>query len=548
MRVHGLVLLLSVAATGCYDQGDGIDPPLGDLYFPTGLALSAGHTRLYAISSDFDLQYNGGALHALDLTRVRALIPRECGSDADCDGGTHCDLSPTKENRNKISHWCVANDGDHAGKPCGAFGEKSFASRSVSPGRCGFVDLTSPQDGGPPILAASVGIGAFATDVIYRQRPNGPGGRLFIPVRGDATLHWIDVIDETEDAMPFELACGQNGNDGRCDDAHRKGDDPEEESTRDGIRLPPEPFGIDSTEDGRATLVTHQTQGTVALFESLEDSWGNGTTNFGVGPQLQFLLTGLPQRPVGLVALPVPRIVEESPIPIAYSPGFLVTYRDSAQVDLIRYQLDPSKRPYLQLAGTSAITANSVGYDSRGIAVDAGPRTECEAACESAADVLLCLYECAGQQLPVYIANRTPSSLLIAKTRPKQNPVATDDLPSVKDSVPVQFGPSRVVVGKVVDQTGQLATRVFVVSFDAHSLGVYDPATTAPIEFFNTGRGPHGIAIDSGVDDTGNPYAYAYIAHFTDSYIGVIDLDQRHNYYGTIVLTLGQPHAPRASK
>lgn len=548
MRAHGLVLLLlSAGATACYDQGDGIDPPLGDLYFPTGLALSVGATRLYAISSDFDLQYNGGALHAIDLTRVRALIPHECTSDADCDASTHCDLTPTTENRNKISNWCVANDGQWAGKPCGPFGEKSFAARSTMPGRCSFVDLTNPQDGGSPILAASVGIGAFATDIIYRQRPDGPGGRVFIPVRGDATLHYIDVLDETEESMPFELSCGQGGNDGKCDDAHRKGDDPDEENTRD-LRLPPEPFGIAATADARATLVTHQTEGTVALFESDDESWGNGTTNFGVGPKLQFLLKGLPQRPVGLVSLPVPKIVSDSAFKDLYSPGFLVTYRDAAQVDLVRYQIDPSNRPYLQLAGTSAITANSLGYDSRGIAVDDGARTECEAGCDTAADTFTCLYSCAAKQLDVYIANRTPATLLIGKTRAKQNPVATDDLPAVKNSIPAQFGPSRVVVGKVVNGEGEFVTRVFLVSFDAHTLSVFDPARQEFDTFVNTGRGPHGLAIDSGLDSAGNPYSYAYIAHFTDSYIGVVDLDQRHGTYGSIVMTLGQPHSPRASK
>ena len=77
-----LIGRLLLATSGCYDQGDGVDPPLSELYFPTGLALSAGATRLYAISSDFDLQYNAGALHALDLVRIRALVPKECGSDA----------------------------------------------------------------------------------------------------------------------------------------------------------------------------------------------------------------------------------------------------------------------------------------------------------------------------------------------------------------------------------------------------------------------------------------------------------------------------------
>jgi hypothetical protein len=35
------------------------------------------------------------------------------------------------------------------------------------------------------------------------------------------------------------------------------------------------------------------------------------------------------------------------------------------------------------------------------------------------------------------------------------------------------------------------------------------------------------------------------VAHFTDSYVGVIDLDARHSSFGTLILTLGTPTAPR---
>jgi len=41
----------------------------------------------------------------------------------------------------------------------------------------------------------------------------------------------------------------------------------------------------------------------------------------------------------------------------------------------------------------------------------------------------------------------------------------------------------------------------------------------------------------------------AYLAHFTDSYIGVIDLDQSHvDTYATIVATVGVPKPPRETK
>ena len=64
--------------TACFSPGEGQEPPLDLLYFPTGLAVDSAAERLYVANSDFDLQYNGGSLQALDLTRLRGLVPQGC--------------------------------------------------------------------------------------------------------------------------------------------------------------------------------------------------------------------------------------------------------------------------------------------------------------------------------------------------------------------------------------------------------------------------------------------------------------------------------------
>jgi DNA-binding beta-propeller fold protein YncE len=56
-----------------------------------------------------------------------------------------------------------------------------------------------------------------------------------------------------------------------------------------------------------------------------------------------------------------------------------------------------------------------------------------------------------------------------------------------------------------------------------------------------TGRGPQGVAIDE-------KNGLAYVAHFTDSYVGVVDLDKRHATYGKVLLNVGQPKPPRAEQ
>lgn len=545
LRSLSFLALSALALVGCYDQGEGVEPPLDRIYFPVGLAMSPGAKRLYVVNSDFDLQYNGGAVQALDLDRVRQLLPKPCSVDAECGSDRVCDSTPTEENGGFPSHWCVDASGPHAGKPCGPFGEKTAASRFLQPGRCGYISQSKPQDGGPSLVVGKVGIGAFATDVIYRARPEGPGGRLFVPVRGDATLHYIDVIDETDSpALPFELDCGQEGNDGDCDDAHRRGDDPEEENTRD-LRLAPEPFGVAATPRADAVVVTHQTEGAVSLFVSDSEAWGDGVTSLGSGPNLQFTTTGLPQRAIGVTAVPVPKLVTAQNI--EYDPGFLVTYRDAPQVDLLRYFADPT-RPFLQAAGSIGITANSLGFDSRGIAIDDEQRVECEK-CEKASDQLACLTDCVAKGVRVYAANRAPSTLLVGETRPIQSLVPTDDLPHFTASIPLPFGPSRVVVGKIVNPVGEPETRVFVLCFDSRKVGIYDPETHAIEDWIETGRGPHGFVTELGRDEAGGvTHAYAYVAHFTDSYIGVVDLDQRNPTFGSVLATIGRPSAPRASK
>jgi hypothetical protein len=57
-----------------------------------------------------------------------------------------------------------------------------------------------------------------------------------------------------------------------------------------------------------------------------------------------------------------------------------------------------------------------------------------------------------------------------------------------------------------------------------------------------TGRRPHALVMDP-------VHPIAYLGHFTDSYIGVIDLDQSHgSTFETIVAAIGIPVSPQGTK
>lgn len=524
------VALACVASTtsACFDPDDGREPPLDRIYFPSGLALSPDGNRLYVANSDWDLQFNAGSVQVYDAERLRSLLPTFCESDAECSAvGGRCDLTPSADAsgvERAPTHWCLPADN---ADPCGGLGQQTAADRTTSPGLCAPID-----NRGDGLLLDSVRVGAFATDIIYRPNPAG-GGRLFVPIRSDATLHWMDVAGDAPGGA--ELDCGQ-GTTGECDDRHRRGDSSNEE-TAEGDGLPIEPYGVDASDDGSAIVVTHQTEGRVSLFVN---DWADADS----GPALSYILSGLPLRPVLVRAIPVPEIARRDRLAatrtLGYRPGFWLGFRGTPFIQLLRYfdAVDaPDGIPFLETAFADRINTTATS-DIRGIAVDASSRTACETGCGDDAG---CLAVCSGIALDVYLSNGVPASLLLGHSTSMRRASVPNDRLEVSDAVAIDPGPSRTVIGPIIDERGEPQRRVFITSFDARSVTIYDPAAGVVEARVLTGRGPAAIAVDP-------VHAIAYVAHFTDSYVGIIDLDRRHATYGTIIRALGRPTPPRGDE
>jgi hypothetical protein len=325
------------------------------------------------------------------------------------------------------------------------------------------------------------------------------------------------------------MDCGQSASNPRCDGSHTAGESAESNSRH--LVLPPEPYAISATRDGDAIVVVHQTGGNISL---VTNPWGDGA------PNLEFVLGGLPEGLIGVAALPVPAYVKAKKLD--YQPGFLTTYRAAAEVDLIRYFNDQAAapaRPFVSLYDRIGVTVNASGVDNRGITIDSSDRTACEDGCSGQES---CLEACAAIPAQVYIASRSPSSLLVGETRTTVSPTGSDDQIAIYDSIPLPFGPSRIAIGYTTDVHGQKQKRVFVSCFDSRYMSVYDPKGRRIVSHMRTGRGPQAMVFDPNEP-------FLYLAHFTDSYIGVVDLDESHtSSFLSIVATLGIPKPPRESK
>lgn len=424
------LLALPLAAGGCFPTDEGPPPPEHQLYFPTGLVVSAGGSMLYVANSDFDLQYTAGTVQVLDLARLRASVP---------------------------PLW-TATDAGSAAEVCRQAGLSTNPSANavLFPGACSPIDLVSPPDGAGPLLKNTVRTGAFASDAALVYAPRDPacdeptstlpcpevGARLLVPVRGDPSLTFIDVDDDRPEhgaarAPKFTLECGQATTaEGRCSLRHEAGVDPTE-NTRGSV-MPSEPFGVAADEAGTTIVVTHQTSGAASLFLNV---WpGSGGCTVGPDrPTLSFVLGGLALGAAGITSVPRPLAADRFGYP--YQPAFLVSYRNYAAIDVLRYVDDcaasPS-RPFLSLTARAGISTSAGGYDSRGVALDTRARREAEADCavgapacatcdagapgcapceKERAEYDQCLLAAASRPIGVYVANRAPASLLVGESR-----------------------------------------------------------------------------------------------------------------------------------
>ncbi|MRG90962.1 hypothetical protein GF068_03360 [Polyangium spumosum] len=544
-----------VGLGGCFNVAEGLPPPLDAFYFPTGVLVSPGRTALYVANSDFDLQYSGGTMMALDLVLLRE------------------DTGRLRQAILDAAAMPVSNTEAMAGA-CGAAGVGRNDNTTLYPGPCAPVALAPYLRGGKVMT-----IGAFASDAVIAVKPDpckdGRGARLFVPVRGDPSVTYFDITDDREitcegAALPAAspcgdaicLACGAASEGARCGRDHLVGRDASD-SQRE-LTLPVEPFGIAVDDVGASLVVVHQTEQTASL---LVNRWESE-------PALEHYLTNMPPGPTDVVAFPTPRLIAENRGAIDYTPAFGVSFRSSAEFDVLRYNDDRGSspaRPFITRTAAVRIGATANSTDSRGVAIDASERQACEEACPTGATRGTCLRDCAEDHaLGIFMANRNPAALVIgqveAKFTEREGPSgpevsgAYEDI-TFHDAVPLAFGASRVEMGRVIGEDGKPAWRVFAVAFDSSFVFSYDPVARRVDTVIKTGRGPHALAFDTErmrdeagnvvLDAQGEPvwYSTMYVAHFTDSYVGVVDLDMRNQAtFGSMYMTLGKPVPPKESQ
>ncbi len=569
------VVAASLGLSACYSAGDGTDPPKKSFYFPVGVTVSRGGSVMYVVNSDFDLQWNGGTVQAYDLNLIRRHTVLAIKDPTDPALPL---LRPGVQGQCPNNPPISRSNGTGFRQPLG--------------------ETCAPPVDSTVYVRDSVIIGAFATDLQLSRSST----RLFMPVRGDASLTWIDVAPDDPNAVPpadptaayapWALDCGVRVNN-RCDGAHHSGNNPDEPGNTRHIAMPGEPFGMAQSEDGTIITITHQNDTKTSLLSTglpvCTDTGGPVTcaATPPTAPALQFVVDGLPTGGNGIAAIPHDPLAFAGTVPPR--PAFLQTSRTTAELDLLRYYSDQGSatessllRPYLVKESTFGLTASAGGSDSRGIVIDPTPRLACEGSVppadpgarppRSAGDVEQDMINCARLPARVFFANRTPASLLLGEIgEPSAAGDGTYDADRlvIYGNKPLSVGPSRLYLAPIVDQDGNYSLRVFIVCFDSALLYIYDPEAQRVENIIHVGGGPFSMAFDPfTLQDVANrakvlpdtdrqpdldlkKYRFAYIASFTNSFMQVIDLDNSRvdkSTFENVVYTLSEPTTPKGSQ
>ncbi len=586
-----LVLGLSgvASAPACYNTGDGTGPPVDQFYYPVGLSVSHGGTVLYAVNSDFDLQYNGGTIQSYDLRLMRQHVLLSIANPADpalpllrpASGSCPSDPALTKTggsiNRQPLGETCAPPVDPRFyirdSTVIGAFATTMLLSPLLG-------DMT-PQTARTSSADAPLPIGNASTD------------RLFMPVRGSATLTWASITrDAFESAptptdtpttyAPFQIRCGPGLDRARrCDGVHAVGEDVAEEGNTRGIRMPGEPFAAALSEDGTSIVLTHQTFTNSTLFTTGLSRDRNDTADDRPYPAIKFIASNVPIGGTGITAVPhdLDAFLGKS-LP---RPAYVETTRSFATISLLRQYpdeqggTDPNiSRPFLDVEGSFTIAASASGIDSRDIKIDTTPRLACKARVgalnlatgrtQAVRDAEI--QACARKPARVFVANRSPSSLLVGTIGATTglNGNYDPDALTISSAFSIADGPSKVYLAPIVDKDGAYAMRVFVVCYDAGTVFVFDPDANVLENVIKVGSGPFAMAFDPfSLDDVarhvqvptdardGNirRYRFAYIASFTQSFMQVLDLDNAllptNPTFEHIVFTLGAPTDPKGT-
>jgi DNA-binding beta-propeller fold protein YncE len=470
-----IAVLASTLAAGCSFGESGVSPPLDGLFFPTGMAVDPTGGWLFVVNSNSDLRYNAGTVAAVDVVKVAE-------DRARTDWGA-CPSAGYRPGASNSSRFCCYDFHDPTVLNCD---ERGYVASG-----------------------ATVRIGSFGSMLLISGGANNaPDRRLFVSVRSEPSVTFIDA---RVNGREVELRCLADGA-GRaspfCDDSHkvRVGEDPV------GIlKLPEEPYAMAMDEALGALYVSHGMRGV-----SVIDLCASRPSLVSVTSQV--FLNSV-REAVSTLVVPQPG----NPAAPVYALG--------------RYYLEdrPAEIQSLYLRGGEQPCA---GGQPRRLELVPGDSFFPSAFFPSGMDIRGLVMSADNRRAYVLHRNGIPSYA-------RDNPPA---LIEVDRSLDAQGRPVNRTVEVVEICSGATelhqhdagrGPRLYVPCFESGQVYVVDPRLMEVSAVINTGRGPTTLAFSPS-----DP-AVAYLVGFSDNNISVLDLRPGSPNENKVVQRIGFPNLRR---
>ena len=473
---------------GCQASSIGMDPPADQVFYPTGLAVDPRGDVLYVTNGNSDLLYNGGTLMALDIAKLRA----------DIDSFRSTGVAPEPV------------DGDER-TACRSDVSIPYLVECLAP-RYAFADQT-------------IKMGNFGGQIGVTSLGSADSSRLFIPVRGEPSLTWINAY---RGGGGLELNCGNSGSLQRCSADYRLFSLRPDTLVEQQL-MPAEPYGLFVDDLIGTAYVTGFSTGEVSLFDIHEVDGDKPyyadihAAPFIANSASQLGSVAVAVRPCRLYgSYSVEKLKPEGPCDEDQQTDgtfIYVTSHYSAEVAVFALRgrsgpCDPSlgqddpcadANADLRLVLVNTIAMNSMdpSSDLRGIAFsEDGTRA--------------------------FVVDRQPPGLVLIDTS------LEDGLPrnEIIDAVALCPEPSLLYLKKVGG-----SNRAFVVCFAAGTAFVVDTDALRVIDTILLGQGPNAMAF--ALDDPAQPLAF--VANYVENDIAVIDLLPGSPTEHQIIARIGYP-------
>jgi len=509
MRLVSALIAAAVCASaiGCGLNQEGIGPPKNQIFYPGAIRVDPINGRwLYVVNSNSDLRYNDGTLAAVDLDAVNTDRALE-SAWGNCPSVNYIypSSSPAKpptDGPPSTSAYCCWDMLDRNVLNCD---ERGYIRSAVKIGSFGSAIEIQQPDPTPDVRVKS-------DKTIVDPRPATQKSRLFIGVRGNASITWVDA-DATMDPPAFDCA-GSTDSDHfvECDTDHRVIDEPNPDNANPAPVLPDEPYALaidspapvpdpdpnKSFADNQPLLfVGHLRGGFLSAIDVTETptllgSFGTifpGDVNGSLGvTSLTVVTSGVNTGHIFATSRFLPRAGAFIPISSSGS------------------KVNPVRDPHTFLANAGDVFASPLaGAEARGIQVIPGINR-------------------------TYLLQRTPPALVGFDTLGGQN-VATDVVEMCQGPtflyMSPPYRPSVIATGATDTDTDK---RLFVSCFEAGEVYVVDPYVPQIISIIEVGRGPAGLTFSN---EQPAP-SYAYVVGFGANNVSVIDLRPGGTQYHVI--------------